>query len=146
MIWPILYTQQVHTKTSLSWTPLSRNFPPCCPRACSTACTRRRPGVCEPRFERRDRSPGGPLCDSERHHVLCWTSTQRVVDPRWPCPERPRQISDSTSKKSVRSFFCKKSRVMCTIFVDFRTIDTGETLHLWTGAKLSSSSGWPMPP
>ena len=90
----------------------------------------------------------GPLCDSECHHVQCCTSTQRVVDPRWPYPERPRQISDSTaSDKSVRSFFRRKKRMSTTIYVDSRKrtagddssfeFDIGETIHLQTGAKLS---------
>ena len=92
---------------------------------------------------------GGPLCDSECHHVQCCTSTQRVVDPRWPCPERPRQISDSTTseKSTGRSFFRRKKRMSTTIYVDSRKrtagddssfeFDIGETLHLQTGAKLS---------
>ena len=92
---------------------------------------------------------GGPLCDSECHHVQCCTSTQRVVDPRWPCPERPRQISDSTAsdKSTGRSFFRRKKRMSTTIYVDSRKrtagddssfeFDIGETLHLQTGAKLS---------
>ena len=54
----------------------------------------------------------GPLCDSECHHVQRCTSTQRVVDPRWPCPERPRQISDSTTseKSTGRSFWKRKEK------------------------------------
>ena len=91
----------------------------------------------------------GPLCDSECHHVHCCTSTKRVVDPRWPCPERPRQISDSTAsdKSTGRSFFRRKKRMSTTIYVDSRKrvagddssfeFDIGETLHLQTGAKLS---------
>ena len=90
----------------------------------------------------------GPLCDSECHHVQCCTSTQRVVDPRWPYLERPRQISDSTaSDKSVRSFFRRKKRMSTTIYVDSRKrtagddssfeFDIGETIHLQMGAKLS---------
>ena len=90
----------------------------------------------------------GPVCDSECHHVQCCTSTQRVVDPRWPHPERPRQISDSTSsEKSVRSFFRRRKRIMTTIYIDSRKrvagddssfeFDIGETIHMQTGAKLS---------
>ena len=91
----------------------------------------------------------GPLCDSECHHVQCCTSTQRVVDPSWPCPDRPRQISDSTAsdKSTGRSFFRRKKRMSTTIYVDSRKrtagddssfeFDIGETLHLQTGAKLS---------
>ena len=92
---------------------------------------------------------GGPVCDSECHHVHCCTSTKSVVDPRWPCPDRPRQISDSTSsdKSTGRSFWRKKRRVMTTVYVDSRKrvagddssfeFDIGETIHLQTGAKLS---------
>eukprot|EP00439_Symbiodinium_sp_Y106_P034856 s8498_g4.t1 len=91
----------------------------------------------------------GPLCDSECHHVQYCTSTQRVVDPRWPCPDRPRQISDSTSseKSTGRSLFRRRKRHMTTIYIDSRKrvagddssfeFDIGETLHLQTGAKLS---------
>ena len=91
----------------------------------------------------------GPLCDSECHHVQCCTSSQRVVNPRWPYPERARQISDSTAsdKSTGRSFFRKKRRMSTTIYVDSRKrtagddssfeFDIGETLHLQTGAKLS---------
>ena len=92
---------------------------------------------------------GGPVCDSECHHVHCCTSTKSVVDPRWPCPERPRQISDSTAsdKSTGRSFWRRRKRVMTTIYVDSRKrvagddssfeYDVGETIHLQTGAKLS---------
>ena len=91
---------------------------------------------------------GGPLCDSECHHVNCCTSTNSVVDPRWPCPERPRQISDASSEKSTgRSFWRKRKRMSTTIYIDSRKrvagddasfeFDIGETLHLQTGAKLS---------
>ena len=92
---------------------------------------------------------GGPVCDSECHHVQCCSSTKSVVDPRWPCPERPRQISDSTSseKSTGRSFWRRKKRMSTTIYVDSRKrvagddasfeFDIGETLHLQTGAKLS---------
>ena len=88
----------------------------------------------------------GPLCDSECHHVQCCTSTQRVVDPRWPHPERPRQISEG-SETSMRSFWRKRKRYMTTIYCDSRKrvagddasfeMDIGETIHLQTGAKLS---------
>ena len=88
----------------------------------------------------------GPVCDSECHHVQCCTSTQRVVDPRWPHPDRPRQISNS-SDTSVRSFWRKKRRIMTTIYIDSRKrvagddssfeFDIGETIHMQTGAKLS---------
>ena len=88
----------------------------------------------------------GPVCDSECHHVQCCTSTQRVVDPRWPHPDRPRQISNS-SETSVRSFWRKKRRIMTTIYIDSRKrvagddssfeFDIGETIHMQTGAKLS---------
>ena len=88
----------------------------------------------------------GPVCDSECHHVQCCTSTQRVVDPRWPHPDRPRQISNS-SEISVRSFWRKKRRIMTTIYIDSRKrvagddssfeFDIGETIHMQTGAKLS---------
>ena len=91
---------------------------------------------------------GGPVCESQCHDVRCCTSTQRVVDPRWPNPDRPRQISDSTgSEKSVRSFWRKRKRYMTTIYCDSRKrvagddasfeMDIGETIHLQTGAKLS---------
>ena len=92
---------------------------------------------------------GGPVCDSECHHVHCCTSSQAVVEPRWPCPERVRQISDSTSseKSTGRSFWRRKKRMSTTIYVDSRKrvagddasfeFDIGETLHLQTGAKLS---------
>ena len=91
---------------------------------------------------------GGPVCESQCHDVRCCTSTQRVVDPRWPNPDRPRQISDSTgSEKSVRSFGRKRKRYMTTIYCDSRKrvagddasfeMDIGETIHLQTGAKLS---------
>ena len=86
------------------------------------------------------------MCDSECHHVQCCTSTQRVVDPRWPHPDRPRQISNS-SETSVRSFWRKKRRIMTTIYIDSRKrvagddssfeFDIGETIHMQTGAKLS---------
>ena len=92
----------------------------------------------------------GPLCDSECKNIHCCTSTQRVVDPRWlPYPERARQISDSTAseKSTGRSFFRRKRKMSCTIYVDSRKrtagddssfeYDLGETLHLQTGAKLS---------
>ena len=88
----------------------------------------------------------GPVCDSECHHVQCCTSTQRVVDPRWPHPDRPRQISNS-SETSARSFWRKKRRIMTTIYIDSRKrvagddssfeFDIGETIHMQTGAKLS---------
>ena len=88
----------------------------------------------------------GPVCDSECHHVQCCTSTQRVVDPRWPHPDRPRQISNS-SETSVRSFWRKKRRIMTAIYIDSRKrvagddssfeFDIGETIHMQTGAKLS---------
>ena len=85
----------------------------------------------------------GPVCDSECHHVQCCTSTQRVVDPRWPHPDRPRQISNS-SETSVRSFWRKKRRIMTTIYIDSRkrvagddSSLIGETIHTQTGAKLS---------
>ena len=88
----------------------------------------------------------GPVCDSECHHVQRCTSTQRVVDPRWPHPDRPRQISNS-SETSVRSFWRKKRRIMTTIYIDSRKrvagddssfeFDIGETIHMQTGAKLS---------
>ena len=92
---------------------------------------------------------GGPVCESQCKNVHCCTSSQHVVDPRWPCPERPRQISDSTSsdKSTGRSFWRKKRRVMTTVYVDSRKrvagddssfeFDIGETIHLQTGAKLS---------
>ena len=92
---------------------------------------------------------GGPICDSECHHVHCCTSSQAVVEPRWPCPERVRQISDSTSseKSTGRSFWRRKKRMSTTIYVDSRKrvagddasfeFDIGETLHLQTSAKLS---------
>ena len=91
---------------------------------------------------------GGPVCESQCHDVRCCTSMQRVVDPRWPNPDRPRQISDSTgSEKSVRSFWRKRKRYMTTIYCDSRKrvagddasfeMDIGETIHLQTGAKLS---------
>ena len=89
---------------------------------------------------------GGPVCESQCNDVRCCTSTQRVVDPRWPHPERPRQISEG-SETSVRSFWRKKRRIMSTIYVDSRKrvagddasfeFDIGETIHLQTGAKLS---------
>ena len=88
----------------------------------------------------------GPVCDSECHNIHCCTSTQRVVDPRWPHPERTRQISEG-SETSVRSFWRKKRRIMSTIYVDSRKrvagddasfeFDIGETIHMQTGAKLS---------
>ena len=92
---------------------------------------------------------GGPVCDSECHNIHCCSSSQRVVEPRWPYPERPRQISDSTAsdKSTGRSFWRKKRRVMTTVYVDSRKrvagddssfeFDIGETIHLRTGAKLS---------
>ena len=93
---------------------------------------------------------GGPLCDSECKNIHCCTSTQRVVDPRWPYPERARQISDSTAseKSTGRSFFRRtRKRMSCTIYVDSRKrtagddssfeFDIGETIHLQTGARLS---------
>ena len=91
----------------------------------------------------------GPLCDSECSNIQCCSSTQRVVDSRWPYPERPRQISDSTAsdKSTGRSFFRRKKRMSTTIYIDSRKrtagddssfeFDIGETLHLQTGAKLS---------
>ena len=88
----------------------------------------------------------GPVLESQCNDVRCCTSTQRVVDPRWPHPERPRQISEG-SETSVRSFWRKKRRIMSTIYVDSRKrvagddasfeFDIGETIHLQTGAKLS---------
>ena len=88
----------------------------------------------------------GPVCDSECHHVQCCTSTQRVVDPRWPHPDRPRQISEG-SETSGRSFWRRRKRHMTTIYCDSRKrvagddasfeMDIGETIHLQTGAKLS---------
>ena len=92
---------------------------------------------------------GGPVCESKCHNVRCCTSSQSVVDPRWPYPERVRQISDSTSseKSTGRSFWHRKKRMSCTIYVDSRKrvagddasfeMDIGETIHLQTGAKLS---------
>ena len=91
----------------------------------------------------------GPVCDSECHNIQCCTSTQRVVDPRWPYPERVRQISDSTAsdRSTERSFWRRKKRMSTTIYVDSRKrvagddasfeMDIGETIHLQTGAKLS---------
>ena len=86
------------------------------------------------------------MCDSECHNIQRCTSTQRVVDPRWPHPERPRQISNS-SETSVRSFWRRRKRVMTTIYIDSRKrvagddssfeFDIGETIHMQTGAKLS---------
>ena len=90
----------------------------------------------------------GPVCDSECHNIQCCTSTQRVVDPRWPHPERPRQISEG-SETSVQTFWRRKrkQRHMSTIYCDSRKrvagddasfeMDIGETIHLQTGAKLS---------
>ena len=88
----------------------------------------------------------GPVCDSECHNIQCCTSTQRVVDPRWPHPDRPRQISNS-SETSVRSFWRRRKRIMTTIYIDSRKrvagddssfeFDIGETIHMQTGAKLS---------
>ena len=60
----------------------------------------------------------GPLCDAECNNLSCCTSTQRAVDPRWPCPERVRQISDAGDDSSFE-------------------FDVGETIHLQTGARLS---------
>ena len=60
----------------------------------------------------------GPLCDAECNNLSCCTSTQRVVDPRWPCPERVRQISDAGDDSSFE-------------------FDVGETIHLQAGARLS---------
>ena len=87
----------------------------------------------------------GPVCDSECH-IQCCTSTQRVLDPRWPHPDRPRQISEG-SETSVRSFFRKRKRIMTTVYIDSRKrvagddssfeFDIGETIHMQTGAKLS---------
>ena len=89
---------------------------------------------------------GGPVCDSECHHVHCCTSSQAVVEPRWPCPERVRH-STSSEKSTGRSFWRRKKRMSTTIYVDSRKrvagddasfeFDIGETLHLQTGAKLS---------
>ena len=89
---------------------------------------------------------GGPVLESQCNDVRCCTSTQRVVDPRWPHPERARQISEG-SETSVRSFWRKKRRIMSTIYVDSRKpvagddasfeFDIGETIHLQTGAKHS---------
>ena len=90
---------------------------------------------------------GGPVCDSECHNIQCCTSTQRVVDPRWPHPERPRQFSEG-SDTSVATFWRRrKQRHMTTIYCDSRKrvagddasfeMDIGETIHLQTGAKLS---------
>ena len=90
----------------------------------------------------------GPVCDSECHNIQCCTSTQRAVDPRWPHPERPRQISEG-SETSVQTFWRRKrkQRHMSTIYCDSRKrvagddasfeMDIGETIHLQTGAKLS---------
>ena len=71
---------------------------------------------------------GGPVCDSECHHVHCCTSSQAVVEPRWPCPERVRQISDSTSseKSTGRSFWRRKKRMSTTIYVDSRKRVAGD--------------------
>ena len=84
---------------------------------------------------------GGPLLDSECH--CC--STQRVVDPHWPEPQRLRQVSESSAASS--SFFRRRKRTMVSIYVDSRkrvdgddasfSFDIGETIHLQTGAKLS---------
>ena len=91
----------------------------------------------------------GPVCESQCKNVHCCTSSQAVVEPRWPFPERPRQISDSTSseKSTGRSFWRRKKRMSTTIYVDSRKrvagddasfeFDIGETIHLQTGAKLS---------
>ena len=92
---------------------------------------------------------GGPVCESQCNDVRCCTSTQRVVDPTWPYPERVRQISDSTAsdRSTGRSFWHRKKRMSTTIYVDSRKrvagddasfeMDIGETIHLQTGAKLS---------
>ena len=90
---------------------------------------------------------GGPVCESQCNDVRCCTSTQRVVDPTWPKPDRCRQVSEG-SETSVRSFWRKrKHRQMATIYCDSRKrvagddasfeMDIGETIHLQTGAKLS---------
>ena len=89
------------------------------------------------------------MCESQCKNVHCCTSSQAVVEPRWPFPERVRQISDSTAsdKSTGRSFWRRKKRMSTTIYVDSRKrvagddasfeFDIGETLHLQTGAKLS---------
>ena len=90
---------------------------------------------------------GGPVCESQCNDVRCCTSTQRVVDPTWPHPDRCRQVSDG-SETSMRSFWRRrKQRHMTTIYCDSRKrvagddasfeMDIGETIHLQTGAKLS---------
>ena len=88
----------------------------------------------------------GPVLESQCNDVRCCTSTQRVVDPRWPHPDRPRQISEG-SETSVRSFWRRRKRIMTTIYIDSRKrvagddssfeFDIGETIHMQTGAKLS---------
>ena len=95
---------------------------------------------------------GGPVCDSECHNIHCCSSSQRVVDPRWPYPERVRQISDSTAsdKSTGRSFWRKRKRMSTTIYIDSRKrvagddasfeMDIGETIHLQTGATSSPCS------
>ena len=92
---------------------------------------------------------GGPVCESQCKNVHCCTSSQAVLEARWPFPERVRQISDSTAsdKSTGRSFWRRKKRMSTTIYVDSRKrvagddasfeFDIGETLHLQTGAKLS---------
>ena len=94
---------------------------------------------------------GGPVCDSECHNIQCCTSTQRVVDPRWPHPERPRQVSEG-SETSVATFWRRrKQRHMTTIYCDSRKrvagddasfeMDIGETIHLQTGGCQAGRGG-----
>ena len=63
---------------------------------------------------------GGPVCESQCNDVRCCTSTQRVVDPTWPHPDRCRQVSEG-SGTSVPTFWRKrKQRYMSTIYCDSR--------------------------
>ena len=89
---------------------------------------------------------GGPVCESQCNDVRCCTSTQRVVDPRWPHPERPRQVSEG-SETSVATFWRRrKQRHMTTIYCDSRKrvagddasfeMDIGETIHPEAGDAL----------
>ena len=65
--------------------------------------------------------------------------------PPWPCPDRPRQISNESDASTARSFFRRRKRRMTTIYVDSRKrvagddssfeFDIGETIHLQTGAR-----------
>ena len=74
---------------------------------------------------------GGPVCESQCNDVRCCTSTQRVVDPRWPHPERPRQISEG-SETSVQTFWRRKrkQRQMATIYCDSRKRVAGDDASL----------------